>query len=70
MNKIFLRILALVLSLVTVCGCFSGCSKTVKDAELRLPLSAEPDTLDPQIAATRESRTVVLNCFEGLMKLT
>ncbi len=70
MNKHLLRITALLLALITVCGCFAGCSKTVKDAELRLPLSAEPDTLDPQIAVTRESRTVVLNCFEGLMKLT
>lgn len=69
MNKYPLKILALFLSMVLVCGCFTACSSTVKDAQLRLPLASEPDTLDPQIAVSRESRTVVLNCFEGLMKL-
>ncbi len=65
----FLRIYALILSLITLCGCLGACSATVKDAELRLPLAAEPETLDPQISVSRESKTVVMNCFEGLMKL-
>ncbi len=69
MKKYLCRICAFLTALAIICAAFSGCSDTVKDAEIRLPLAAEPLTLDPQIAESAESRTVVANCFEGLMKL-
>lgn len=69
MKRYIYRFSALAAAVIIACTCFTGCSDTVKDAEIRMPLSAEPTTLDPQIAETAESRTVVANCFEGLMKL-
>lgn len=69
MKRYIYRFIAIAVALVLTCTGFSGCSKTVKDAEIRLPLAAEPLTLDPQIAQTAESKTVIANCFEGLMKL-
>lgn len=69
MKNRFFRIICVFTCIVLLCQVLCGCSDTVADAELRLPLSAEPTTLDPQIAQSSESRTIVFNCFEGLMKL-
>ncbi len=69
MKRYIYKFIAFASALVLVCAGFSGCSKTVKDAEIRLPLAAEPLTLDPQIAQSAESKTVTANCFEGLTKL-
>ncbi len=65
--KRFLRITAILLLLIT-CADLCACSKTVKDATVRLPLPQEPHTLDPQIVTTDSESCVVANCFEGLMK--
>ena len=68
MTKTAFKIICCVLTLITVCGTFSACSKTVKDAELRCPLAVEPASVDPQIACDSESMTIAANCYEGLMK--
>ena len=63
------KTIALWLAITLMCGCFSACSNTVSDAEMRVPLAAEPTSLDPQIALGSESATIIANCFEGLMRL-
>lgn len=65
--KNYLRITAVLLMLV-LCANLCACSKTVKDATVRLPLTQEPHTLDPQIATTESEKLVIANCFEGLVK--
>ncbi len=69
MKKNLLRIISALAAAVLCLGGLCGCSKTVKDAELRLPLAAEPTVLDPQVASGAENKTIVFNCFEGLTKL-
>lgn len=69
MKKNIIKTICALLCVSLISCSLCSCSDTVEDAELRLPLSAEPATLDPQIARSHESRTIVMNCFEGLMKL-
>ena len=48
----------------------TGCSSSPKSGEgFRFPLSAEPVTLDPQIATDEAARTVIASLFEGLVEL-
>ena len=68
MTKTAFRILSAVLILVIACSSLSGCSKTVKNAELRCPLPKEPTSVDPQTADSNESLTIAANCYESLMK--
>ena len=65
--KRIIRITALIL-IVLLCAELSACSKTEKDATVRLPLPQEPHTLDPQIVTSDSESCVIANCFEGLMK--
>lgn len=69
MTKMVLRIISTVLLLSTVCVALFGCSKTVKDAELRCPMANEPTSVDPQTADSSESMTIAANCYESLMKI-
>lgn len=49
---------------------FAGCQKeSPYDKGFRIPLSAEPRQLDPQVATDEASRTVLLSLFEGLTRL-
>lgn len=69
MKKTTLRIISAVLILSTLCISLFGCSKTVKDAELRCPMASEPTSVDPQTADSSESMTIAANCYESLMKI-
>ncbi len=69
MKKTVLRIISTVLILSTVCVVLFGCSKTVKDAELRCPMANEPTSVDPQTADSSESMTIAANCYESLMRI-
>lgn len=69
MKKNFLRVISTALAAIICLLSFGGCSKTVKDAELRVPLAAEPKVLDPQVAKGSDSKTIIANCYEGLTKL-
>ncbi len=69
--KIYKKLLAFVLTLV-LCTGFFGCSKKNNAPENRTinyNISYEPDTLDPQIADDEPSRLIILNIFEGLVRL-
>ena len=69
MTKTVLRIISVFIVLSTVCISLFGCSKTVKDAELRCPMASEPTSVDPQTTDTGESLTIAANCYESLMKI-
>lgn len=68
MTKTAFKILSAALALIIACASMSGCSKTVKDAELRCPMANEPVSVDPQTADSSESLTIAANCYESLMK--
>ena len=64
----FKRLAALLLALALVTGLFSGCGKDPEDQILRCDLSANPASLDPQLASSPEALLVIENSFEGLLR--
>ncbi len=61
------RLLCLLLPL---CLLMTGCNYDAGvDQFFRCNISTEPATLDPQLASDSDTQTVLLNCFEGLMRL-
>lgn len=49
---------------------FSGCfGKTKTGKSFSMPITDEPRSLDPQIAASNAERLVVSNCYEGLLRV-
>lgn len=44
-----------------------GCSKGGKDKQIVVPLDADPEYLDPAIAASQSERNIIANVFEGLL---
>ena len=61
------RIASIFLSLALIFTA-AACGKDGSGASLSYPIAAQPDCLDPQIAQGAEAKTVVLNCFEGLVR--
>ena len=61
------RIASIFLSLALIFSA-AACGKDGSGAALSYPIAAQPDCLDPQIAQGAEAKTVVLNCFEGLVR--
>ena len=61
------RIASIFLSLALI-FLAAACGKDGSGAALSYPIAAQPDCLDPQIAQGAEAKTVVLNCFEGLVR--
>ena len=61
--KRFIAAMLAFLMLFSLAGCGGGDSSTVYIALEQI------DTLDPQLVTSRSDRTVVLNIFEGLLKL-
>ena len=61
------RIASIFLSLALI-FLAAACGKDGSGASLNYPIAAQPDCLDPQIAQGAEAKTVVLNCFEGLVR--
>ena len=61
------RIASIFLSLALIFAA-AACGKDGSGAALSYPIAAQPDCLDPQIAQGAEAKTVVLNCFEGLVR--
>lgn len=62
-KKIVAILLISVLLVCTLCSCGDD------DISLVMPISADPECLDPQIAETPEARLIVNNCYEGLVRL-
>ena len=62
------RILALLTVLCLLCG-LTACGDDGTGKGFRLPLTAEPKQLDPQVASTAADRTVLAALFEGLTRI-
>ncbi len=65
--KQFKRIICILLVLAAVLM-LAACGSDGSGATLQYPIDADPECLDPQIAEGAEAKTVVLNCFEGLVR--
>lgn len=63
------RLVSLLLVLIMILTLFSGCGKPKADKSFSAPISDEPTSLDPQIADSDAEKTIVLNCFEGLLRV-
>lgn len=64
------KILCLSLSLLLVLMCFSACGKVKgSEASLVYPIDSDPEYLDPQIISDSGAKTIIANCFEGLVSL-
>lgn len=64
------RIISLLLVSIMILTLFSGCyGKPKADKSFSAPISDEPTSLDPQIADSDSEKTIVLNCFEGLLRI-
>lgn len=61
------RIVSIFLALALIFAA-AACGKDGSGAVLSYPIAAQPECLDPQIAQGAEAKTVVLNCFEGLVR--
>lgn len=57
------------LLLVSMLVCLGACKKDTGEGKaLAYPITADPACLDPQIASTQAAKTVLANCFEGLVR--
>ena len=65
--KIFKRAVSIFLALVLLFA-LAACGNDGSGAALSYPIEPQPECLDPQIAQGAEAKTVVLNCFEGLVR--
>lgn len=64
------RISAAILCLILIITAFSGCLGNKKTgASFSMPITDEPTSLDPQIADSNSEKMIVLNCFEGLVRI-
>ena len=65
--KIFKRAVSIFLALALLFA-LAACGNDGSGAALSYPIESQPECLDPQIAQGAEAKTVVLNCFEGLVR--
>lgn len=66
----FKKLLSLLMIFVFILLSFSGCfGKTKEGKAFSMPITDEPTSLDPQIAASNAERLVAVNCYEGLMRI-
>ena len=64
------RIIAVTLCLIIVLLSFTGCFGRYKaDESFAVPVYDEPTSLDPQIADSDAEKMIVLNCYEGLLRI-
>jgi len=64
------RITATILGLILVMLSFGGCLGRPKaDGSFAVPVLDEPTSLDPQIADSDAEKMIVLNCWEGLLRV-
>lgn len=64
----FKRFLSVILSLLLISGCLSGCGEKYKDAYIYFELLEVPKTLDPQIASSDSELLIARNIYEGLLR--
>lgn len=65
MTKKFLC--AVLIAALLICT-LSACGEE-EDISLIMPITSDPLCLDPQIAETSTSKTIITNCYEGLVRL-
>ena len=66
----FKKWIAVLMLVVLMAVSFSGCfGKTKAGKTFAMPITDEPTSLDPQIAASNAERLVAANCFEGLVRI-
>lgn len=64
------RIIAVLLGLIIVMLSFGGCFGRPKaDESFAVPILDEPTSLDPQIADSDAEKMIILNCYEGLLRV-
>lgn len=64
----FKKILSILLISVILIGTLASCGDD-DDISLVMPIPSDPMCIDPQIAETDVAKTIVLNCYEGLVRL-
>ena len=63
-KKILAVFLVLLCATLPLSGCFG---RMQEDETFSMPVTDEPDSLDPQIADSNAERLTAVNCYEGLM---
>ena len=63
-----LKLTALMLSIILIIPCVTGCGKSHLDQTIYFEASDQPSTLDPQVASTDIELMLVRNIFEGLLR--
>ncbi len=64
------KTVAIILCLIIVILPLSGCFGRFKaDGHFAMPILDEPTSLDPQIADSDAEKMIVLNCWEGLLRI-
>ncbi len=79
MRKNLSKLLAVFLSIIMTTALFAGCKKTEekpsagdgteKEQLMVYNLGAEPETIDPALNTAVDGGIVIINCFEGLVRL-
>ncbi len=62
------KLLCILLSAVLLLCTFSACGDD-DDINLVMPIASDPLCLDPQIAESLTAKTIINNCYEGLVRL-
>lgn len=62
------KVLSIVFLLLTVVFLFTSCSPKGSDAQIVMPIDKQPEYLDPQIVSDSGAKTIIANCFEGLVE--
>ncbi|MBQ5995119.1 MAG: hypothetical protein IJL63_04610 [Clostridia bacterium] len=63
------RIVSLLIVIIILLS-FTSCLGSKNSGEsFSMPILSEPSSLDPQIAKSNSEKMIVLNCFEGLMRI-
>ncbi len=63
-----LKLTALILSVILIIPCVTGCGKSHLDQTIYFEVSSAPLTLDPQVASSDIELMVVRNIYEGLLR--
>ncbi|MBE6836204.1 MAG: peptide ABC transporter substrate-binding protein [Ruminococcaceae bacterium] len=60
---------SVLIAFLIVISVFSGCKKKSNGETFIMPVSATPESVDPQIVSSDIEKLVVANCFEGLFRI-
>ena len=66
--SVFKKFLSVILSLLLIIGCLSGCGEKYQDAYIYFELTEQPKTLDPQTASSDSELLIARNIYEGLLR--